>query len=413
MGREHPVDIVRPGLRPDHDHLLAPIAPALRQVSVEGHLPYRPSWGDIQTGGDHLSGFNGLFLVLRVELGMEEEVDLLRGDPEDRLLFGDQPLLGQLHSDPHGGLGRPLARPSLEDPELTPLDGELDVLDIAVVALQLLTDLYKLIVDLRHLLLELGDPLGLPDPGHHILSLGVEEVVPFDPLLPGGDIPGGDHPGPGVLAHVPEDHHLDIDRRPEVMGYPRGLAVVHRPLPGPGLEDGLDGQIELLFGILREVPVGMISHDLLELLGDLLPVLGPELGVGLNIALLAELGDQDLESLIRDSQDDRAEHLDQPAVDIVGEALVPCLCQLEQSSDGLIVEADIEDGIHHPRHGDRRPGADRDEQGIPRVAEASPGQLFQLGHPRGDLLLQPLGVFPVVVVVATGIGGDGEPRGDG
>jgi hypothetical protein len=102
-------------------------------------------------------------------------------------------------------------------------------------------------------------------------------------------------------------------------------------------------------------------------------------------------------------------HLDEAAIAVEGEAAVAR--QLGQAFDRLVVEAQVQDRVHHAGH--RRPGArtDRHQQGIGRVAEDLAGQVLDLGQPALDLLGQ-LGRIglAVGVIVDAGLGGDGEAR---
>ena len=81
-----------------------------------------------------------------------------------------------------------------------------------------------------------------------------------------------------------------------------------------------------------------------------------------------------LEQLAVDVEHDLAEHLHEPPVRVVREPLVPGL--LGQAADRAVVEAEVEDGVHHPRHRDGRAGANGDEQRIALVAEALAGALL-------------------------------------
>jgi hypothetical protein len=66
----------------------------------------------------------------------------------------------------------------------------------------------------------------------------------------------------------------------------------------------------------------VVEHDLLELLDELLQVGGVELDVGLDALALLGGVQRDRERLTVDAEHRLAEHLDQPAVGVPGEALV-------------------------------------------------------------------------------------------
>ena len=85
--------------------------------------------------------------------------------------------------------GRPRARAlrvaGLKDVEAPVLDRVLDVLHVAVVALERREDLEQLGVDLGHAPLEAVEILGVADPGDDVLALRVEQEVARRAGLPG------------------------------------------------------------------------------------------------------------------------------------------------------------------------------------------------------------------------------------
>ena len=103
-----------------------------------------------------------------------------------------------------------------------------------------------------------------------------------------------------------------------------------------------------------------------------------------------------------------AEHLDQPAVGVEGEALVAGLGG--QPAHRLVVEADVEDGLHHAGHRELRPRAHRDQQRVIGLA-----QLLAHPHLEGGQVLADLGrqlgrLAAVAQVGLAGLGGDRETR---
>jgi len=46
----------------------------------------------------------------------------------------------------------------------------------------------------------------------------------------------------------------------------------------------------------------------------------------------------------------------------------------------VIVQAEVENRLHHPRHRDTRAGADRDEERVLGIAEPLAGGRFQAGE---------------------------------
>ena len=114
-----------------------------------------------------------------------------------------------------------------------------------------------------------------------------------------------------------------------------------------------------------------------------------------------------------DVEDDLAEHLDEAAVGVVAEALVAGAA--DDALKGLVVQAEVEDGVHHARHRELGARADGDEQRVARIAELLAGLLLDVLERLEDLIpeaLREASPLAVVVLVA-GLGRDREAGGTG
>ena len=114
-----------------------------------------------------------------------------------------------------------------------------------------------------------------------------------------------------------------------------------------------------------------------------------------------------LEAVVFDAEDDRAVHLDEPAIAVPCEAGVAA--GLFEALDGVVVKAEVEHGVHHAGHGDAGAGADRDEERLVRVAEFETDRVLDGLQGSGNLLFQVLRVmFVVVIKGGADLDGDGE-----
>lgn len=303
---------------------------------------------------------------------------------------------------PHG----PLADPGLEHPQLSALDGELDVAEVLVVVLQRLHDLHQLVV--RHLveLFEIGERHGVADSGDDVLALGVAEVVAVDALLAAGGVPGEGDAGAGVGPEVAEDHGADVDGGAEVVGDAFLAAVELGPVAVPRFEDGLDGEVHLFAGVLGEVPSGLGADGLLEPLDELLQVGGVQVGVDGDALGGLGLLQGVLEEFAVDPEDGLAEHLDEAAVGVPGEALVAGLPG--EPFDGGVGQSDVEDGVHHAGHGELGAGAHRHQQRVVVLAEPLAHALFEGFQMSGYLVTECRRFLAAVQVDLAGVGRDGE-----
>ena len=217
---------------------------------------------------------------------------------------------------------------------------------------QLLVGLGKLIA---HRVERLGDANARDD----VFALRVLEEVAVRLVLPRRRVARERDSGTGVVTLVAEHHRLHVDRGSEIVGDPLEAAVVARTAAVPRLEHGLDRVAELLLRIGREVDAGFGLHDALEGVDEAGHVLGAQLGVDARTLALDQIVQRLLEQLTRDVEDDLAEHLHEAAIRVVRETLV--LRLLREALDGIVVEPEVQDRVHHAGHRERRAGAHGNE----------------------------------------------------
>ena len=409
LRREHTVNVVGPRLGPDHDHGLPfLLGPSLCRVRIEGHDAHGRSGRHVQPVRKHTGRASGALLELRMEI----EIHLLGTHPEHGLLPAKESLFDHVHRDPHFRLGSTLAVPGLEKPQRSVLDGELEILHVSVVALKLIRNLTELLVGIGEPIRHHADVEGLPGSVHHVFPLGVHKEVPVQAWLSGGRIAARHDPRPAIVAHVPEDHGLDVDRRADVVRDSRRVPVVDCTFRIPGLEYRFRGRLELLQGFGRERRPRMCLDELLEALSDSHPVLRPQLRVRGDPGGLSSVTEDLFEHLVFHPADHGAEHLDQPSVGVVDEARVSR--ELHHSLGHFVVHSQIQDRVHHPGHGELRAGATRHQEGFFGVAEffarISFDALQGLDLLFPDVLRKPA-FFPEIGDAR--LGGHGEARGHG
>ena len=242
------------------------------------------------------------------------------------------------------------------------LNGELHILHIAEVVLQTGSDLNELVVDLRHLLVQVADGRRSADTSNDVLALCIDEVLAHQLLSAGGGVTGECNAGAGAVAGVTESHLLDVDSGTPLVGDLVHLTIDVCTGVVPAAEDGLDSLDELILGVLGEGSALVVLIDLLEGADQFLQVVSSQVNVVLDALGFLHLIDLDLEQALRDHHDDVGEHLHEAAVAVVCETGVIGL--LGQTLDSLIVQAEVQDGVHHAGHGLTCAGTDGDQQGI-------------------------------------------------
>ena len=267
----HAVDVLGAGLAAHQDHLLAGPRLLLGLVGGEHDLARRGARRGRQALGDHLARGLG------IERRMQELVERGRHDARHGLLLVDQPFLHHVDGDLERGLGGALAVARLQHVELAALDGELDVLHVAVVLLEPLAHVGELLEHLRHdlfhgrrvgLLRELalhGEVLRRADAGHHVLALRVHEILAVEQVRAGRRIAREGDAGGAIVAHVAEHHGLHVDRGAPALGNRMQAAIGDGALVHPRVEHRADRAPELLARLLRERLAGALLDDLLVL----------------------------------------------------------------------------------------------------------------------------------------------------
>ena len=159
--------------------------------------------------------------------------------------------------------------------------------------------------------------------------------------------------------------------------------------------------------ILREILAGLARHRFLVLADQFDPVVAGQIGVE-RIALAVLEGVEDvLEVMMLEAEHHVRIHRDEAAIAVIGEAAIAG--QFGERFDRLVVEAEIEHGVHHARHRGAAAGAHRHQQRILRIAERLAGQLADMIERLLDLRLQFRRIgFVVRVEIGADRGRNGE-----
>ena len=381
------MEVVGARLRSDEHHKLLLSLEGDRAVRVED----RPAGCRARRGVEALCQETpraaravDLFLI---EARQEQLLDLHGIDASDRLVLRDEALAHHVGGDLHGRRRGPLGRSRLQHVELAALDGELEVLRIAVMLLEPLRDRLEFRVRLRESALHLRDRRRRAEARDDVLTLGVREVLAVEDLLAGVGVARERDTRTRVLAHIPEDHRDDAARCAEIIRDLEGVPVVDRALPEPGSKHRLDGEPELGLRIGRKGLAGLPLHDRFELADEVIELGRAKIGIARDRGRLLLRLERVIEFLGRDVEHDAAEHRDEPPVGVRRKSLV--LRQRGEALASVIVQPEVEDRVHHPGHAHRRARAHRDEERILCVAELLLGRPLDDGESALDLVPQP------------------------
>mmetsp|Transcript_2482 Transcript_2482/g.3526 ORF Transcript_2482/g.3526 Transcript_2482/m.3526 type:complete len:709 (-) Transcript_2482:241-2367(-) len=404
LGRVHPADVLGGRLCPDEDRGAALRLEGLGLLRREDNL----ADGRARRGRKTLADDAVLVRALVGELGVKELVEMAGFHHVDGLVLGDEALLEHVDGDADGGGAGALAVAALEHEELLVLDRELDVLHVLVVRLEPLHVREQVLVRLGHVRLQQADGARGADASHHVLALRVDEVLAVEFVLAGGGVAAEEHASAGSLAEVAEAHGLDGDGGAEEACDAVDLAVRVRARRVPRVEHRLHGALELLLGVRGELLALLLVH-LLVSHDELLQVISAEVLVLLHALLLLQVLDLSLEQRVVHTHNDIAVHVEQAPVAVVGEARAGLR---RKTLDHLVVETQVEHGVHHAGHRNSRTRADRDQERSLGVTKLHLHLLLDRRDAVHDLVPQTVReLLAGGVVLRASLGGDSETRG--
>ena len=216
-------------------------------------------------------------------------------------------------------------------------------------------------------------------------------------------------PVPRVVPDVPEDHRNDVDCGAEVIGDLVVPPVVDGALRIPRIEHRDDSQAKLLLNVLGKLASRPLANLRLELVDDPLPRIGIHVGVERKGRRRFGVFDNAIEDRTLDPEDDVREHRNEATVGIPRESFVPR--RRREGRNGFIVEAKVEDRVHHTGHREARATAHGNEQRILRSAERLSGAALDLTDRALDLRVETVRhLSSESLIFETDLGRDGEAR---
>src|ERR1035437_5528433 len=105
--------------------------------------------------------------------------------------------------------------------------------------------------------------------------------------------------------------------------------------------------MQLLMGVLRQVLTSLAPQGAPEFERELTQRISVQLAVAVGAGVSTRSRQGRLKEITVDSQNGSTIHLHEPSVAVPGESLTTTC---GQPGDDLIGDADIQDGLHHPRH---------------------------------------------------------------
>ena len=125
-----------------------------------------------------------------------------------RMFLVDHALVDHVAGNLESGFCRALAVACLQDIEFLVLDGELEVLHIAIVIFKEFADVKELLINLGQQFCHLINIHRCADTGNNVFALRVHKELAHQLLLAGSGVTGESNAGAAVIAHVTESHTI-------------------------------------------------------------------------------------------------------------------------------------------------------------------------------------------------------------
>ena len=411
LRHRHAAHIFRAGFPPHQDDLLSPCGPLFRLVRGEAHLPDGRAGHRVNPVRQYLR-LQRLAVHLAVNHRIKQPLDVFRLDAQHRFFLRDQLLVGHVHCDAEGCRGRALTGARLQHVQRAFLQRELHVLHVAVVLLKCYSNPLELHVCLRHDLCQFAQVYRRAYARHDVFALCVGQIIAVENLLAGTRVACKAHARPGVVAGVPEHHLLHVHRCAQQPGDLFHPAVGDCLFRHPRSKHRANCAPQLLQRIFRKWLSGLFQVVGLVLPDQFFPAAGRHCGIFLHAQPLPHRPQLVLQVFLGHAHRHGGKHLHEAPIRVVGKTLVAG--HLGDALHGFVIQAQVQDRLHHARHRARRAGTHAHQQRVVGIAELFLRHLFQPGDVVNHLLLEFRRVLLVVLVeVIAGFRRDGETRGDG
>ena len=307
----------------------------------------------------------------------------------------------QVTSDLQRSLCGSLTVTALQHVQLLVLNSEFHILHVVIVVFQSLANLDEFVVCIREFLFHLCNRHRSTNAGNNVFALCVDQEFTHQLLFTGSRVTGECYTSTRLVVQVTEYHrHYVYCGTPAVRDIVvTTIYVCTRVVPAA--EYSLDSQLQLFYRIRREVCAQLLLVFSLELFSQSLQVSSSQVYVKLNALFFLHLVDELLEVLLAHFHNNVREHLDETSVGVIYKTLESRIrVALDHCSYNVVIQTQVQDSVHHTRHGCTCAGTNGNQQRIVQIAELLAVDFFHLLNAvhnlRHDLIVDLAAVFIVL-----------------
>ncbi len=342
-----------------------------------------------------------------VKLRVEQHIESLCVDLEQCFLLCNHTLVDEVASDTDCSCSSTFTVSGLKHIEFLLLNGKLHILHISVVVFQNLANVLELSVHFGKHFCHLGDRHRGANACDDVLALCVHKEFAHKTGFARCGVTSECNARAAIVAHIAERHHLYVD-----CGTPAVRDVVVHTIDVcarvvPRTENCFDSFKELFLRVGRERFADFLLILCFELACEFFEVVCGKFYVVSDAFSFFEFVDKSLKILLADFHNDVGEHLDKTSVAVPRPSCVAGL--LCQHFHYVVVEAEVEDCVHHTGHRRSCARTNGNEKRIFFIAEFHTRFFFEFGDVfhnfRFDVVVD---LFAVLIVLSAGFGSNRE-----
>ena len=417
----------------NHDNLVAVSSPLLCIISMEHNLSASSTRRCWQTLCDNLC----LWQSILIEYWVQQFVELLWLATHNSSLLINEAFLNEVHSNLHHCSTCTLTVTCLEEPKLTLLNGELHILHIVIVLLQLVLKSIQLLIQLWHSLFHrrilsnalllrdtctlsptlwtnLCNLLWCADTSNNVLTLCIDKVLTIEEVFTITSITREANTCSRCVAHVTEYHCHNRNGCTPLVRNSFHLTIQDSTLVHPRTEHSADSTPQLCDWVLWEIRTCLCLDSTLEESNKLLQRLYAKVLIECYALLFLNLFDNLLEWVDilfvywLHTENDVTVHLYETTIWVINEVRVICL--LAHSLCNNVVKTEVEDSIHHTRHWCTSTRTYADKQWICRITEFAVHQCLDMLYSCHNIVIEQFYDFVLTnfIILVTSISCDSE-----
>ena len=264
-------------------------------------------------------------------------------------------------------------------------------------------NIFEFSVYVRERFLHLTDWLRCTDTRYNVFALGVYQELTEDLVFTVYRASCECNAGTGILSGISEYHGLNVYCRSQGCGNVIQLSVQDCSFVVPRTEYRLNRLHQLILRILWELSAQFCFYQFLVSLNDDLQILCLQIHIVFCAHFLLAAVKNLIEFGLRNFHYDVTEHLNETSVTVVSKTFVSGLGS--QALYGIVIQSQVQNRIHHSRHGNRCAGTNGNQKRVLDVSELLSHYLFQFiqvfVHFPNDFLVQHAAL---VQIILAGIG---------